>query len=61
MVLLWSKKNEKSSDHGKFNSVWLGPYIIYSSVGPNTFQLVDLEGEHIWLPINGQCLKFLCQ
>jgi hypothetical protein len=61
MVLLWDKKNEKSGVHDKFDSLWLGPYIIDSSIGPNTFQLVDLEGELIGLPVNGQRLKFFFQ
>jgi len=56
MVLLWDKKNEKSGDHDKFNSLWLGPYIIDSSIGPNSFQLANLEGELVGLPVNGQCL-----
>jgi hypothetical protein len=37
MVLLWDKKNDKAGDHGKFDSLWLGPYRINSAVGPNTF------------------------
>jgi hypothetical protein len=61
MVLLWDKKNEKSGDHDKFDSLWLGPYHIDSVVGPNTFQLVDLDGDLMGLPVNGQCLKYFFQ
>jgi hypothetical protein len=61
MVFLWDKKNKKSGDHGKFDNLWLGPYIIYSSIGTNTFQLVDLEGELIRMLVNGKNLHFLFQ
>ena len=28
-VLLWDKRREKPGKHEKFDSLWLGPYIIY--------------------------------
>lgn len=37
LVLLWDKKNEKPRDHGKFNSLWLGLYLIDASTNPNKF------------------------
>jgi hypothetical protein len=58
MVLLWDKKNEKSGDQSKFNSLWLGPYHVDFTVGHNTFQLVDLDGDLMGISINGQCLKY---
>jgi len=61
IVLLWDKKNGKSGDHDKFDSLQLGPYRIDATVGPNTFQWVDLDGDHVWLPINGQWLKYFFQ
>jgi predicted ester cyclase len=60
-MVLWDKKNEKSSDHGKFDNLWLGPYRIDSAVGPNTFQLADLEGDLMGLPVYGQRLKYFFQ
>jgi hypothetical protein len=61
IVLLWDKRNEKYGDHGKFDSLWLGPYRIDMVVGPNTFQLSNLEGEHEGMPVNGQRLKYYFQ
>jgi hypothetical protein len=29
MVLLWDKRKEKPGKHGKFDSLWMGPYIIH--------------------------------
>jgi hypothetical protein len=39
IVLLWDKKNEKPSDHNKFDSLWLGPYRIDVAVGLTPFSL----------------------
>lgn len=47
LVLLWGKRHEKPGDHGKFDSLWLGPYQIDETMGPNTFYLSDLEGERV--------------
>jgi len=56
-VLLWNKRKEKSGKHGKFDSLWMGPYIIQEIVGANSFFLSDLDGEKLFLPINGRILK----
>jgi hypothetical protein len=61
LVLLWEKRREKSGDHSKFDSLWLGPFNVHASVGPNTFQLVDLDGDVMQLHVNGQCLKHFFQ
>ena len=57
MVLLWDRKNEKPGKHKKFDSLWLGPYIIRDIAGPNSFHLSRLDGEPLHLPANGQMLK----
>jgi hypothetical protein len=57
--LLWDKKNEKSGDHNKFDSLWLGPYRIDVAVGPNTFQLVNLDGDHVGMLVNGKRVEVL--
>lgn len=56
-VLLWNKRKEKPGKHGKFDSLWMGPYIIQESAGTNSFQLSDLDGERLLLPVNGRHLK----
>ena len=57
MILLWDRKNEMLGKHKKFDSFWLGPYIIRGVAGPNSFHLSTLEGEPLQLPANGQLLK----
>lgn len=36
LVLMWDKRKEKPSKHGKFDSVWMGPYRIDDMAGPNS-------------------------
>jgi hypothetical protein len=56
-VLLWDKGREKPGKHGKFDSLWLGPYVIREIAGPNYFHLNHLDGEPINILRNGQQLK----
>ena len=56
-VLLWDKRREKPGKHGKFDSLWMGPYIIHDAAGDNFFYLSDMDGEKQSHPINGQILK----
>ena len=56
-VLLWDKRKEKPRKHGKFDSLWTGPYLIDSIAGTNSFNLSHLDGEILPLPVNGQLLK----
>ena len=56
-VLLWDKRREKSGKHGKFDSLWRGPFIICDLVETNSFILNTMEGERLPLPMNGQHLK----
>jgi hypothetical protein len=48
--LLWDKGREKPGKHGKFDSLWLGPYLIREIAGPNSFHLSHLDGEPINIP-----------
>ena len=56
-VLLWDKRREKPGKHGKFDSLWTGPYPIHSIAGTSSFNLSRLDGERLPLPVNGQLLK----
>ena len=56
-MLLWDKRREKPGKHGKFDSLWMGPYIIHDVAGDNSFYLNDMDGEKQSLPVNGQILK----
>ena len=57
-VLRWDARNEDKGKHGKFDSLWRGPYMIQAFRGNDAFLLnnadgIDLPGE----PINGRMLK----
>ena len=56
-VLLWDKRREKPGKHGKFDSLWKGPFIIRNTAGTNSFFLNTMDGETLSLPMNGQHLK----
>ena len=57
-VLKWDSRREDKSKHGKFDSLWQGPYIIQAIFGPNAFFLQDLDGTYLFgVPINGRMLK----
>ena len=43
-VLRWDSRREDKGKHGKFDSLWQGPYIIQATVGPNVFFLQELDG-----------------
>jgi hypothetical protein len=45
IVLLWDKGREKPGKYGKFDSLWLEPYLIREIAGPNSFHLIHLDGE----------------
>ena len=57
IVLHWDKRREKPRKHRKFDSLWLGPYIIDEVARTNYFYLNDLEGERLSLLVNGFLLK----
>jgi len=45
---------EKPGQHGKFDGLWAGLYIIRDVVGPNSFHLIHLDGEPMNLLVNGK-------
>ena len=53
IVLLWDKRREKLGKHGKFDSLWLGPFIIYGVAGTNSFLLNNMDGERLTFPVMG--------
>jgi hypothetical protein len=56
-VLLWDKRKEKSGKHWKFDSVWIGPYIIQDMASLNSFYLSQLDGKKLNVLVNGKLLK----
>ena len=54
LVLKWDALKEKKGNHGKFDALWTGPFIISQIQGNNTLMLQSMEGETIFDgPING--------
>jgi len=57
-VLKWDALKEKKGNHGKFDALWTGPFVIVQVQMNNTFILQNLEGEGVFDgPVNGQFLK----
>ncbi|XP_057820759.2 uncharacterized protein LOC131033546 [Cryptomeria japonica] len=56
-VLLWDKRRELKGAHGKFESLWKGPFFIHEVKGPNSFKLAYVDGTVLPLSYNGQDLK----
>ena len=57
-VLKWHSRREDKGKNGKFDSLWQGPYMIQSTIGPNAFFLQELDGTDLFGgPVNGRVLK----
>ena len=57
-ALKWGSRREGKGKHGKFNSLWKGPYIIHSARGNNAFFLQEMDGTELFRgPVNGRMLK----
>ena len=57
-VLKWDSRREDKGKHGKFDSLWQGPHIIQSTIGPNAFFLQELDGSDLFGgPVNDRMLK----
>jgi len=53
-VFKWDALKEKKGNHGKFNALWIGPFINAQLQGNNTFMLQSMEGEMVFDgPVNG--------
>lgn len=60
-ILLWDKRNKKKWSHGKFESLWKGPFKAHELIGPNVVKLSYLDGEKLPYTYNRQDLKlFKC-
>ena len=57
-VLIWDSRREDKGEHGKFDFLWKGPYIIQAIQDNNTNFLKSLDGTNTEEdPINGKMLK----
>jgi hypothetical protein len=58
LVLRWDSRNEDKGKHGKFDSLWKGPYMTQEFRGNNTFMLKNSDGtDLLGRPVNGRMLK----
>ena len=57
LVLKWDVPREEK--HGKFGHMWVGPYIIATYKGENSFILHHQDGSRLkGCPVNGRYLKY---
>jgi len=57
-VFKWDAQRKDQGKHGKFESLWIGPFKISEVLQNNTFKLQRLEDTKIFGgPINGHFLK----
>ena len=56
-VLNWDASQEDKGKHGKFDNLWLGPFIVTQVVGNNTYHLYNTEDEPQGNTVNGRFLK----
>ena len=58
LVLKWDAARQEKGKHGKFDALWMGPFVITSSQQNNTFTLQNIAGEEVPSgPFNGRFLK----
>ena len=58
LVLKWDAQHEDKGKHGKFDHLWVGPYLIVTFRGNNAFILqYQDESEYEGGPVNGIFLK----
>ena len=57
-VLKCDAVRQDKGKHGKFDSLWIGLFVIAQVQKNNTFKLQNLEGEEVFDgPVNGRFLK----
>lgn len=48
LVLKWDALKDKKENHGKFDTLWTGPFVITQIQGNNTLMLKSIEGETVF-------------
>jgi len=56
-VLMWNARIKDKGKHGKFDPIWLGPYLIENTWGEDSYVLNDLSDNILELPIHERFLK----
>ncbi|XP_059068440.1 uncharacterized protein LOC131858959 [Cryptomeria japonica] len=57
LVLLWNARAQDKGKHDKFESLWLGPFVVAEKNGEDSYFLIDMNGEMQELLVHGQFLK----
>ena len=57
LVLMWNAEIEDKGKHGKFDPIWLGPYLIENASGEDSYIIKDLSDNILELLVHGQFLK----
>jgi len=57
LVLMWNSRCQEKGKHGKFESLWLGPFVIFGKGGDDSYHLQNMSGEEQELPVHGKYLK----
>ena len=57
MILMWNSRMEDKGKHGKFDPIWLGPYLIENTWGEYSYIIKDLSENILELSVHGQFLK----
>ena len=57
MVLMSNARMEDKGKHGKFDTIWLVPYLVESKWGDDSYILRELCWSILELPVHGQFLK----
>ena len=57
MLLMWNARIEDKGKHGKFDPIWLGPYLIESTWGYDSYLLKELFGGILKFLVHGKFLK----
>lgn len=57
LVLKFNERVAKPGQHAKFDGLWEGPFRIASCKIHNTFNLEDMQGDLLTIPVNGFHLK----
>jgi len=57
MVLMWNARAQEKGKHGKFEALWIGPFVITGKGGEDSCYLQNMSGENQELLVHGQFLK----
>lgn len=57
LVLRWDVLKSRPGHHSKFDHMWSGPFMVSECKEHNAYQLSNLEGSVLPIPVNGIHLK----